>query len=392
MNKNDILKIAKSLYLQEIISRQLFAKFDPNKQLDFLDGSFARLSQRVQSIFYGFIGSRQDPRKKFPQIVEKNGMKFKIHKINLDNSVSNQIYNNAQYNIHQVAFILRKLYVTVQKGGDLSFKESIKNIEELWSTPPANNTTENRIQTIVDKLQQIKQVFITVSDFIVGDIDYITTIRQLQDGVLSLKDKQSLGAQTQQYNIIDNKMWDFIIRFKQFVNNKMSYIEVINMAVNRLKSFVQIYDQIKAQMVNVQNDEQQVQKYEIFKDILNAMQNCNSNKEISQELNKINVKNLLDKSYDNLTKDDDDIQDFIRFVKNIDANRIQANKLLNGIWYYQGLDDSVLSQEAKKCLDNLEAYAENILKDKKNKTNIVDGKSMDQKLKNEIKKCYKQLV
>ena len=152
MNKNDILKIAKSLYLQEIISRQLFAKFDPNKQLDFLDGSFARLSQKVQSIFYGFIGSRQDPRKKFPQIVEKNGMKFKIHKINLDNSVSNQIYNNAQYNIHQVAFILRKLYVTVQKGGDLSFKESIKNIKDVYLEIYQENRLVEKINTYVQDL------------------------------------------------------------------------------------------------------------------------------------------------------------------------------------------------------------------------------------------------
>lgn len=393
MNKNDVLRIAKSLYLQEMISRQLFAKFDPNKQLGMLDGSFARLPQRIQAVFYGFIGSRQ--RTKYPQIVQKNGMKFKIHKINTDNTVSEQIYNNTEYDINQVAFILRKLYVTAQKGGYLSFKNSIKQVEDLWNKPLMRKTNKERCQTIIDKFQQIKQVFIAISDLIVGDIDYISQIRNLQEEIGKLKKFQKLDKESQQYKQTDSLVKNFIANFKQFVNNKQSYVQVINMAVNRLKAFVQLYNTIKSEL---QNEENQKLEY-----ILRAMQQCNTNKQIGQTLNEFNLKEYLDKSYTDLTQQDNAIQAFIRFVKNIDNSSIEVKPLNSAIQYYLNLPNGVISQNTKNTLEQLkqfnEEFQEKLQLDKKSEDPVINGtcgvlrgNNISDQLKNKIKMCKNQLV
>ena len=392
MNKKDLIMIARALYLQQTISRQLFAKFDFTEEINENSGSFARLSQALQSVFFGFIGSKQ--RTPYPQIIQKNGMMFKIHKLNLDNSVSDQIYNNTQYNIDKLAFILRKLYVTISQGGVTAFKQKINNIQKLWKKVNAE-----KLQTIIDDLQRIKQVFTVISDFVVGDIQYIQDIRNLQEQVSKLKTEDIKTSP--QYSVVDGKIKNFIQKFRSFVSMKKSYVQVIDMAMNRLKSFVQLYKDLKQSVSYNQEDE-------LLKQILQIFETCNTNTEISEQLRRVNVKQHLGVNYDHLVGQDDSLSAFIRFIKNIDNAWIKEDNLNNAIDYYLDLPQGVISKQAIQCLQQLrkqnEVVQEQLIKiqdnkqysskiaPKESKEGILDSANLSQQLKNKIKSVKQQLI
>ena len=82
MNKNTVLKIARAIYLQDIVSKELFAAtFNPlkdklNKQL----GSYSREFGSAYKLYGIFVGSKKTS-SSFPQMIKKQGNKFIVYPI-----------------------------------------------------------------------------------------------------------------------------------------------------------------------------------------------------------------------------------------------------------------------------------------------------------------------
>lgn len=429
MNRNDFLKISKQLYLQQKIAKQLYAAFNPEK--DYIEGlgSYARIAENLKSLFYGFIGSQQRDGYEFPQIIKKDGLNFTIYLLNLDNTVSNEIYKNKTFNLEQVYFQLRKIFVTLAQGKGSNIGVMIKDIQNKWNHPSTKKGYYyNQLKTISDSLDKIKDILVGMNTLLVQSHPLVSKILSLKVKVDDLykdltqkheqkieeiskrlkNNKQEFQKQTDALTIeqlkqlqfqkkgITPQFNEFIKQFKLFNDSKSNVRYTIQMALHRLKSIIEIYKKAKSLYKDTNQSTNTV-----ISIIIDAIEKCNTNLELSEEMSKINAKSILENNYDYLAKQDLSLYSFLRFLKNFDNAKIEMDMFWNAIDFYQSNDS--LSEQAKNFINQLQMQATNIEKQVSNnentdykshigKENIFYGQDFSLQLKNKLKQLKDELL
>ena len=369
MNKNDILMIARSLYLQQSISRQLFAKFDPNKQLDFLDGSFNGAPAKLVDKFNVFIGSNDNVNKngKILQFIKKDGQKFTVYGLTKDSQV-NFNYSHSITGWNRLALYLSSISAQIVVGSN-SFHSKLKNLWALLNTQ-IYNKYENKAQfenTYVElsakfKGQQLQQQLTKKKVKYIIDA-WINQLILMLDNIQNQLSKMHLFSLsnsidsipvyiTQLRQIIADKSFEYINKniktndaekSVKLIQEWLLNNTIIRQIQNSARADLQTQNNVKNVTEKISNVWQRVYEIHQFvimfkkhsdmnivRGLLNAVNESNTSYQLSQRLNELQIYNNGSKLVEKLKQDYDvDVEDGVQLLKTYINNKGRQEKYLN---------------------------------------------------------------
>ena len=313
MKKQDLIKIARTIYLQNIVSKQLFAatynhlKDNLNKQLGSL-----RTTQKLSTCYQAFVGSQQRAGSQKLQFIKKQGMNFIIYKLNLTmSSVSSQVLTTLP--LQRISWFLTTLqsFISTQAAGEsiqkvlqaLS-KTSSKMVDQIKLGKNGRNKTIDDQQIIDGYIQLLQQQFQKFNGLAnklgkmisTEDSVFSSSLNEIQNSIselnshnqnneLSLQNPQLLNGKLQ---VINNACKTILQLLKN--SNAKYALKSISTNASRINMLSKIYNQAVDIVQNVQDESVAF----FARQIQTAIQTCNDTKDLMDFDADLATKNLQD--------------------------------------------------------------------------------------------------
>lgn len=422
MNKKTLLKIAKTIYLQDIVSKQIYAAlFNPNSFFDNKLGDF-RAAERLQSVYAAFIGQKQrlDKNGSVPiQFLQKNGLNIKIfkflwgdyHKCSQQvmavmplnkaamylTSIQSFIDSKAGQNgIKQVFSRFVNKYtqyidemkktkngssVKDQKKAAVSFVNQLNDqINSFYGMASRlfkvisqqNNTLINNVNNIKQSLQRFKNQIQTKQNFTIQDLydmeqftgyyeigDYVDQINAVLADDFMIKIVDSLTTHASRMNML-NKMYDYA---KDYAEN----------AQNQQDKQIALYAK---QAIQTCNTTKQLNRFDLTK---RQFLDKNGKQRTVSQYNLQDRFNIVDRQYIENKQNPYQQQSRVRYVKNSFisfvsgfSKRIKKDVFEQGITNYllNQFGQNELNEMQREQLQQLRDIQQSIVQDSKNKDNF----------------------
>ena len=324
MNKKDLIKIARTIYLQDSISSEIYAAmYNIGEPINQGLGSY-RSAQGLDSCFQAFMGSKQ--RTPQLQFVEKNGDKYSIHKIKLQSLSTSDEFAAKDLSLRKVSYILRRLgaFLTTNVGSESLEKllESLvkkvtkttkqissgKNGKNQFKNIDSQDVLQSYIDMINDNAKKIEIAIERLGKIVdVQQGKFFNLIQQFKNSINKINDDFNNGKLDLNGDNANNLTADFAdihtacLSISQFINNAnvAKALKSISKNASRLNMLNTIYNQVCQQQDNSDSEEQRG-----FASLIKqAIESCNNNVQLNKEyanIAKVNLQNrynLIDRSY-----------------------------------------------------------------------------------------------
>ena len=236
INKNDFTRIAKSIYLQQMVARQIYAAFNPEKDDIAGLGSMLQISQKLRNNFSVFIGSENTDSENVLQFIKKDGDNYKVYGLQVNGKVCDKnfiVFNSLNKLINALIFSSSTI---VSQG--TSFNSNLQQLNALL-----NN--QKLYSDYMDK-QSEKQVYANNTDKSIAKQQIALDIinRWLKDINKVLEDMKNQMERILLFKINNNQqgILSYISDIEVIINSSSSdYLSKVDFS----KDVDNIVDQIK---------------------------------------------------------------------------------------------------------------------------------------------------
>ena len=306
MNKKDLIMIARALYLQQSISRQLFAKFDFTEEISQLSGSFRRSKENLFGLFAPFIGFSSNK----IQFIQKNGTDFTVYSVNSEGQVDKN-YKHEVKGFANLANYLSNISSQISAPGK-SLHSILKRISQVLSNDniwevysPSKSKRQQKYNMFFQKTQNSEQAEKRVTTWMVKQ-----TLQNWENSIISKLDEAITLAKNIHNLTITQKsdsIVSFIIGLRQTIISRMDgYIrDNANKLLDKNTAKQKVID-VVAKYLKDNND------------VLTMLQKNNQSAD---------VKSALKTQFSNSWQDVNDLQQIVGYLQQNKDNEF-AQKLL----------------------------------------------------------------
>lgn len=309
MNINKINQITKSIFLYDIISKQIF-KALRNKNINVRDelGSFIT-SERLGSCYWSFIGSQNDSRTKAIQFIKKKGMLFDIYKIDFTNKTASDsiAYSNLQLN--QLSSKLSDIQGFIgansgnnglQKSVKYLYQQTTKFYDQIVKGRNGNNKNKSFQSVFQTYFSTLNSRYKLIEDYsvklnqILLDNEIIENVNNIKNGLENLNSQ----VVNLNYTIDQIELFQLLDPINKACQNLQTYFilhqsdfKQIGTNASRMNMLNEIYIRVTTQSTDQSVSESVRQFAKIVK---NAIQNHDTNITMQRQNFDLTWKNLQD--------------------------------------------------------------------------------------------------
>lgn len=295
MDKNNISRIVKTIFLQQKIAKQLFAAFDPRKDDIAGLGNMLNISEKLGNNFSVFIGSQNVADNSVLQFIQKNGSQYRVYGLNANGQVDNKF----SITFDSLSKLINSLYIcssTMVSQAD-SFNSNFRRLNgvlgnaKIYDTYKDETFEKSVYQRNDDQVQAKKQIASTIVNQWLNDIcNILDNIRSQMQRILLFKinnSQRGIQSYINEIQIIISSSGQYLSKLTDDYYSKNQISTIVNQIQSNILQHKEIQN-LKNYSLHQINESQKTNIDDLGRKVSNVVGKLKGISQIIKQLNSYN--------------------------------------------------------------------------------------------------------